>query len=235
MKIKHTEFSFEESLKFLQEEVAPQLNDGEPIAVFDKLAETGELPNQVVAANCTAMYVKVTYKGVRGEKYRECARHGVMNLVLRIVQSTQSLRLLEIQADGSLLAVFDTPMKKEVEEIVNVAAQVRSVNEVVLTKLNQNLTDQVVTVGMDYGQVTSYNTGDALEEKFFAGSSMLIAKQLTDLREDCVIISDNIYINLSDDFQNRLFVSHDMRGDVKYHYAPLINIRMHKWVLEQQQ
>lgn len=234
MKINHTDFSFEESLRFLEEDVASQLGDGEPIAICDTLTEADLLPKQVTSANCTAMYVKVIYKSVRSVKYKECAYHAAMNLILKIVQSTETLRLLNIQADGGLLAVFDTPMKKQIEEVINLSAMIRSVNAVVLTTLKQDLSSQVVTVGLDYGAVLCFNNAkDSLEEKFFAGDAMLTAKQLTDLKEDYVVISNSIYINLSEDWQKNLFVSHDIVENNKYHFAPLINIRMHKWVTEQ--
>ncbi len=232
MKIRETEFSFEDSLRFLEEDVAPQLGDGEPIAVCDTLTEDDLLSKQVTSVNCTVMYAKVTYKSLRSAKYKECAYHATMALILKIVQSTKTLRLLNIQADGGLLAVFDTPMKKHIEEVINLAAQIRSVNGVVLTKLRQDLSSQVVTVGLDYGLVTCYNTGASLEELFFAGDAILAAKQLNSLKEDFVVISDSIFINLSEDWQQNLFVSHDMVEGKKYHYAPLINIRMHKWVEE---
>ncbi len=234
MKINHTEFSFEESLRFLEEDVAPQLGDGEPIAVCDTLTEADLLPKQVTSANCTAMYVKVTYKAVRSAKYKECAYHAAMNLILKIVQSTNTLRLLNIQADGGLLAVFDTPMKKHIEEVINLSAMIRSVNGVVLTKLKQDLSSQVVTVGMDYGSVLCYNNKESLEEKFFSGDAMLVAKQLADMKEDYVVISESIFINLTEDMQKNLFANNDIVEGNRYHFSPLINIKMHKWVEEQQ-
>lgn len=234
MKINHTEFSFEESLRFLEEDVAPQLGDGEPIAVCDTLTEADLLPKQVTSANCTAMYVKVAYKAVRSAKYKECAYHAAMNLILKIVQSTNTLRLLNIQADGGLLAVFDTPMKKHIEEVINLSAMIRSVNGVVLTKLKQDLSSQVVTVGMDFGSVLCYNNKESLEEKFFSGDAMLVAKQLADMKEDYVVISESIFINLTEDMQKNLFANNDIVEGNRYHFSPLINIKMHKWVEEQQ-
>lgn len=233
MKIKDTEFSFEESLRFLEEDVKPQLNDGEPIAVFDTLRKGEALSMQVTSVRCTAMYIDVVYKGQMGGKYKECALHAVMTLILRLVQSSKSIRLLNIQADGGLLVVFDTPMKKDVEDIITLSAQVRSVNHVVLKKLGMRQDEQEITVGLDYGIISSYNAEDELDEKFYAGGCMVAAKQLTRAKKNCVVISETIYINLSEDMQKNLFVNHDEEGDLKYYYAPLINIRMNKWVEEQ--
>lgn len=232
MKIKNTEFSFEESLMFLEENIIPQLGDGEPMAVCDTLTEDDLLPQKVTSVNCTAMYVKVTNKTLRNSKNKECAFHAAMNLILKVVQSAKTLRLLNIQADGGLLAVFDTPMKKQIEEVVNLSALIRSVNGVVLTKLNQELSSQTVTVGLDYGEITCYNMEKPLEEQFFAGDAMRIVKQFIDLREDNVVISDSIYINLNENWKNNLFVNHGTFEGKSYHFAPLINIKMHKWVLE---
>ena len=219
----------------MEEEVKPQLSDGEPIAVLDTIANADGLLKQVAAANCTAMYVKVVFKGERGVKYKECALHGMMSLTLKIVQSSKNIRLLNIQAEGGLMAVFDTPMKKDVEEMISLAAQVRSANDVVLTKLGMSLDNQEVTVGLDYGPVSSYNGEEGkIEEKFFAGQSMVTAKKLTALKDGWVIISDNIFINLSEDMQKNLFTYHKEEEETKYHYSPLINTRMQKWVDEHQ-
>ena len=216
--------------------MTPLLGDGDSIVVCETLTAADLLPKQVTSANCTAMYVKVTNKAVRSAKYKECAYHAAMNLILKIIQSPETLRLLNIQADGGLLAVFDTPMKKHIEEVITLSAMIRSVNAVVLTKLKQDLSSQVVTVGLDYGAVLCYNnTKGSLEEKFFAGDAMLIAKQLADLKEDHVVISNSIYINLSEDMQKKLFISDGIIDGNRYHFSPLINIRMNKWVEEQRQ
>lgn len=234
MKIKDTVFSFEDALRFLEEDVKPQLGDGEPLAVFDTLKKEESLPKQVTSARGTAMYIKVAYKGRRGGKYREVALHAVMTLVLKLVQSLKSVRLLNIQADGGLQVVFDTPMKKDVEDVITLSAQVRSINHVVLKKLGLNQDEQEITVGMDYGTISSYNAEEELEEKFYAGDCMETAQRLTGLKQDCVVISETIFINLSDDMQKNLFASYGTEGDLKYHYSPLINIRMNKWVVENQ-
>ena len=233
MKIKNTAFSFEESLRFLEKDMAPQQVDGKQIGVCDTLTVEDLYPQRVTSVNSTIMYVKITYKGELSVKHKEYAYHAAMNLILKIVQSVKTLRLLNIQADGSLMAVYDTPMKKQIEEVINLSAQVRSINEVVLLKLNQNLANQIVTVGLHYGTIVTYNTEAPLEEMFFAGEGMTFAKQLTELREDCILISEGIYINLSEEMQKNLFENQSSVNGEKYYYAPLINIGMHKWVEEQ--
>ena len=124
--------------------------------------------------------------------------------------------------------------KKDVEDIINLSAQVRSINEVVLKKFHiMDLAAQVVTVGIDYGPVTCYCAGTSLDEYYLAGQSIETAKLLSSTTQDCVNISNNIYINLPEDMTSRLFTNQGFVENLKYYYSPLINIRMRKWVAEQ--
>lgn len=233
MKIDNTDFSFDESLKYLDELVV-QLNDAPEIPVCNALTDEDLPPRTVVAVNCTAMCIKVNNKSVKDGKVKEYILHAAMNLIIKILASSKTIKHLHLQADGGLLAIFDTPMKKDVEDIINLSAQIRSINEVVLKKFHiMDLAAQVVTVGIDYGPVTCYCAGTSLDEYYLAGQSIETAKLLTSATQDCVNISNNIYINLPEDMTSKLFTSQGFVENLKYFYSPLINIRMRKWVVEQ--
>ncbi len=233
MKIENTDFSFDESLKYLDELVV-QLKDVPEIPVYNTLTDEDLPQRTVVAINCTAMCIKVNNKSVKDGKVKEYILHAAMNLIIKILASSKTIKHLHLQADGGLLAIFDTPMKKDVEEIINLSAQVRSINEVVLKKFHiMDLAAQVVTVGIDYGPVTCYCTGTSLDEYYLAGQSIETAKLLSSASQDCVNISNNIYINLSEDMTTKLFNAQGSVDNLKYYYSPLINIRMRKWVTEQ--
>ena len=233
MKIENTDFSFDESLKYLDELVV-QLKDVSEIPVCNTLTDEDLPLRTVVAINCTAMCIKVNNKSVKDGKVKEYILHAAMNLIIKILASSKTIKHLHLQADGGLLAIFDTPMKKDVEEIINLSAQVRSINEVVLKKFRIiDLAAQVVTVGIDYGPVTCYCTGTSLDEYYLAGQSIETAKLLSSASQDCVNISNNIYINLSEDMTTKLFNAQGSVDNLKYYYSPLINIRMRKWVTEQ--
>lgn len=231
MKIEHKEFSFEESLKYL-DELTQQLTDGESIPEIHNL-KVEELPvHKVVTAYCSTMYIRVIRPLHDDGKEKEYAYHGAISQILKLLESSETLRHLDLQADGSIMALFDTPMKKNVEELIIMAAQVRSINDVVLTKFHMDLDRQRCAVGLDYGAVSYFTTDNASIDPICVSATMKWAKQLAEQREDSVIISNDIYINLSEDMQKNLFVNNDMLKDLKYHYAPLINIRMDKWVKE---
>ncbi len=232
MNVKQTEFSFEESLKYI-DDLAAQMKDDSPLPVCDTLTKDDLLSKDIAQAHGTVMVVKVVqHPWMKEGRIREYVYHTTMTLMMNVVRSTKNLRHLDVQTDGGLLAMFDTPMKKDVEEIINVSAQVRSVNDVVLRKFGQELTSQIVTVGMDYGSVVCYNGDDPIEDLFFAGKAIKTAKMLTGVKDDCVVISHDIYINLSEEMQNNLFKEEDAAEGIQYHYSPLINIRMRKWVVE---
>ena len=233
MKIDNTDFSFDESLKYLDELVV-QLQDTPEIPVCNTLTDEDLPPRTVVAVNCTAMCIKVNNKTVKDGKVKEYILHAAMNLIIKILASSKTIKHLHLQADGGLLAIFDTPMKRDVEDVINLSAQVRSINEVVLKKFHiMDLAAQVVTVGIDYGPVTCYCAGTSLDEYYLAGQSIETAKLLTSATQDCVNISNNIYINLPEDMTTKLFTSQGFVENMKYYYSPLINIRMRKWVAEQ--
>lgn len=233
MKIENTDFSFDESLKYLDELVI-QLKDVSEIPVYNTLSDEDLPPRTVVTVNCTSMCIKVNNTSIKEGKVKVFIFHAAMNLIIKILASSKTIRHLHLQADGGLLAIFDTPMKKDVEDIINLSAQVRSINEVVLKKFHiMDLAAQVVTVGIDYGPVTCYCAGTSLDEYYLAGQSIETAKLLSSTTQDCVNISNNIYINLPEEMTSKLFISQGFVENLKYYYSPLINIRMRKWVAEQ--
>lgn len=232
MNTKHADFSFEESLKYIDELVA-QLKDESPLPVCDTLTKDDLLPKTVAQAHATVMMVRLVADADAEEgKLRQFVYHATVNLMMAIMRSIKTLRHLDVQADGSIMAMFDTPMKKDVVDIINLSAQVRSISDVVLKKFRQDIWSQTVTIGMDYGPVICYHGDDDIADLFFAGKSMETAKMLSEIREDGVAISDDIYVNLTEDMQKNLFAEEDEHEGVKYRFAPLINIRMRRWVSE---
>lgn len=225
------DFSFEDALKHL-DEVVQQMKEETPIPHCDTLTDGDMLQGRLVQVNCTAMYVRVANKTLEG-KVKDFAFHSAMNLIMKIVLDSYAFRRIEFQTDGGLVVLFDTPMKKDVEEVINVSAQVRSINEVVLQKLGQNPMGQIVTIGIDFGPIEGYCTGDSILDYYFAGETIETAKQLAREKKGNVVISEDIFINLPEEMTTKLFQSHNFLGPIKYYYAPLINIGMRKWVESQ--
>lgn len=231
MKINHKEYSFEESLKFF-DELTVLMKDRNDMFACDTMTKEDLYSKDVSLVNSTVLFIRVNNQRIKDVKLKEYVYQAAMTQMIKILQSAKSLRHLDVQADGGLMAMFDTPMKKEIEDVINLSAQVRSINDVVLKKFGLDLSNQTVTEGMDYGTISCYKDDEALEDVFFAGVGSATAKVLAEAREDCVNISQSIYINLTKDMQNKLFSKEDVYQDIKYHYAPLINIRMRRWVVE---
>lgn len=229
MKTDRKDFSFEESLTFL-DELNHQLKDETVFKECDSLNEVNFQPGMIMQVNCTVMYINVLNNTLRG-KVKDYALHAVMNLATRILRSSKTLKYLEFQADASLLALFDTTMKKEIEEIITLAAQVRSINEVVLKKFGQDLSGQSISIGINYGPVELYCASTSGKDYYVAGSEILKAMKLSQERKDNVVISETIFINLPEEMTTKLFQSYNLLGPIKYYYAPLINIMMRKWVV----
>lgn len=232
MEIKDREYSFEESLKFL-DRLAVQMNDNSAIPICDTLTDDDLIPQTIVQVGCTAMCVQVKLNMTVIEKVKYYALHATMSQIMSILESSKTLRHLDIQGDGGLLALFDTPMKKDIGEIINLSAQVRSINDVVLKKFRLDGTGQIVTVGLDYGPVSTYCAGTSTDEYFYSGRVIRMAELLSKVKEDNVNISRNIYVNLPEDLRAQLFAKKVTDDELDYHSAPLINLRMQKWVTEQ--
>lgn len=233
MEVKKDDFSFEESLKYL-DSIASQLHDGVEIPELHSMQAGDFMPNKVIKVFGTAMYIKVTNNmlGTNCFKSRQYAVNTVTNLILKILQTNKMLTHLNQQTDGSLLVVYDTPMKKDVEDMINLAGQVRSINEVAMKKFHLEMSDQTVSIGMDYGPIYTYSSGESFIGSICTGVPLKAAKVLAECKEDNVIISDDIYINLPEDLRKHLFQNEDVERNIKYHYSPLINLRMRKWVME---
>lgn len=234
MKIEKNAFSFEESLKYL-DQLAQQMTESKGLRVFRNV-EKDELPvENVVKVFCVAMSIKLMPKQERTTFHMDYAYAGVVSQILSIVQSSILLRKVEMQADAGILVLFDTPMKKDVEEVINIAAQVRSMNEVVLRKFHMPLDEQVISVGIDYGPISYFASVYTNHDGVFFGNSIMRAKKLAEAKADSVNISEDIYMNLSEETQRNLFVNREMNGQMSYYCSQLINIRMRKWVVENQQ
>ena len=231
MKIEKNAFSFEESLKYL-EKLAQQMTESQGLRVFRNV-EMDELPvENVVKVFCVAMSIKVKPKLERTTFHMDYVYAGVVSQIFSIVQSSILLRKVEMQADGGILVLFDTPMKKDVEEVINIAAQVRSINDVVLRKFHMPLDEQVISVGIDYGPISYFSSIYTNYDGLFFGNSIMRAKKLAEVKTDSVNISEDIYMNLSEETQRNLFVNKEMNGEMAYYCSQLINIRMRKWVVE---
>lgn len=232
MKVEKNEFSFEESLKYL-DRLGAELNETDGLRVFRSM-DKDELPmDKVVKVFCVAMSVKIINRFSHSGFHMDYVYAGTISQILHVLKSCRQVRQIDMQADGGILALFDAPMKKDVEDIINISAQIRSIRDVVLTKFRLPLDEQLISVGIEFGPVSYFASVYSEMEGICYGSAIGRAKMLADAREDCVNISEDIYGNLSEDMQNKLFVNRDTTRELKYYFAPLINIRMRKWVLEQ--
>lgn len=232
MKIKKSDFSFEESLNYL-DNLAVQMPVGSGLPVYRGMNEA-ELPSdKVVTAFCVAMMIKVIKRYTQPAAHLDYVFFGAVSQILNLLHSSIMVKHIDLQYDGSILVLLDAPMKKDVEEIITLSAQIRSINEVVLKKFNMSLNEQVVALGLDYGAVSYFMTGKSCIDPVCYGSPLRRAKLLADEREDSVNISNDIYVNLSDEQKSKLFVNRvETSQGLLYYHAPLINIRMHKWVVE---
>ena len=231
MKINKNDFSFEESLKYL-DRLGADMTDNEGMRAFRSM-EQDELPvDRVVKVFCVAMSIKIIKKFSHAGVHTEYVHAGTVSQILHVLQSAVQLRQVEMQVDGGIMALFDAPMKKDVEDIINISAQVRSINDVVLKKFRLPLGEQTVSVGLEYGPVSYFASRYSNLEGVCYGGTIQRAKKLADVKDDSVNISEDIYMNLSEDMQDNLFVNKEMTGDVKYFFSQLINIRMRKWVVE---
>ena len=136
-----------------------------------------------------------------------------------------------IAKDKSVTLVYSTPMKADLNAVLDDAARIRSIGMIVSKKGNKkDLSDINVSIGMDYGRLNMLPVEHAVNgtrQYLWYGSPMENAsKYATDSHHE-IIVSEIIWKNLSDKNRGMFSSTHDT--DNTYHSA-LINIMMNNWL-----
>lgn len=136
-----------------------------------------------------------------------------------------------IAKDKSLTLVYSTPMKADLNAVLDDVARVRSIGMIVSKKGNdKDFLDINVSIGIDYGRLSMLPVEHSLNgtrQYLWIGTPLENASKFATDTHYEIIISEIVWKNLSD--KNRGMFSSTHSADNTYHSA-LINIMMNNWL-----
>lgn len=145
----------------------------------------------------------------------------------------------EISINGDCVwGVFDTPKKRDVDEVISVSAKLNSMVKILKYKLRKKGYSEIsVGIGIDYGRalmVKAGYSGSGINDVIWMGdvvnsSCHLCNKAGRDYRQ-VIIISQAVYNNLNEHNQG-LFSSY-LDGWTTYYEGNIIDIYMEEWYKE---
>lgn len=192
--------------------------------------------------NCSAMFVDMRDSKTLTSKYKRPTlariyRAFISELVALLRGNTT---VCEIMIEGDCVwGIFDTRLKKNVNELFSDAARIVSLLNILNWRLTQKNIDSIqVGIGLDYGRALMIKggyRGSGINEVVWMGdvvgsTAHLCSYGSRNLTDRTVMLSDTIYSNLSED--NKHLCSWNMFRDC-YH-ANIINTNMEEWLAIQQ-
>ena len=145
----------------------------------------------------------------------------------------------EININGDCVwGVFETPKKKDVDDVLSVAAQLNSMIKILNYKLKKKNYDTIeVGIGIDDGNalmVKAGYSGSGINDVIWMGDVVNSACHLANKAgrgyRDIILISEKVYDNILDDSKS-LFTKCTI--DYKTYYeGDIINIKMNDWYKE---
>ena len=134
-------------------------------------------------------------------------------------------------AENYLRFVYDTPLKKDLNEALDDAARIKTLALVVSKKAKQKRYPLIkASVGMDYGAVTllPVNLHDYRLSRFvWMGEAIKKAEELAGKADDDIVISPIVWKNLTEN-NRKLFEAEYLLAT--FYRGKIVNIAMNNWV-----
>ena len=136
-------------------------------------------------------------------------------------------------AENNLRFVYDTPMKKDLNEALDDAARIKTLAMVVSKKAKQKKCPTIkASVGMDYG-VVSMLPVNLLDNRFarfiWKGETVKNAEELANKADDEIVISPIVWKNLTEN-NRKLFEAEPIFSTC--YRGKIVNIAMNNWVIK---
>lgn len=205
--------------------------------VEDPTTEGGEQARKagVFIANRTVLCVSFSEGKDNKDKAMLLAKRwrSLLSEINAIAASYRKGGILEIQ-DNNVFITLDTPYKVDVEAAVDMAAQVRSLADII-NLIFKDLTAIQVVIGIDYGEVIllkrkPYLDKDEVDVENCKGEAKNRAASLTNDEAGCVVISNSVQRNLSSTYRD--FFPTKI-GDKEAFRGSIINTQMNNWLKSQ--
>lgn len=152
---------------------------------------------------------------------------------IAVLRGNENISEIYVEGDG-LWAVFDTPLKSDVDSVFSTAARVSSLVSILNVKLRKRGYSEIrAGIGMDYGEslyIKAGHKGSGVNEVVWigrvVGSAAHLCKSAAKLFNETIQVSEVIFENLSD--HNKKLLSYN--AVLKAYQGDVVNTAMNEWV-----
>lgn len=218
----YKKYNFEDSLAIIDE--IKDLNIPEFIYT-DGIANFTNNRNSPMSAKATCLCVR--FEGVEESDVKIYA---CLYSEISSIMKSADTHLITQYEGNMLIGIYNTRLKINIEELIDIAAKINSITEIITYKFSKDLGSKEISacIGIHYGN-TYFVNGDYAEgtkSTIAYGPSRNEAIKLAKTSNDSgkTLISPTVYQNLSDSYQKFFNYSNDT------YTAILINTVMSNWL-----
>ena len=218
----YKKYNFEDSLSIIDE--IKDLNIPEFIYT-DGIANFTNNRNSPMSAKATCLCVR--FEGVEESDVKIYA---CLYSEISSIMKSADTHLITQYEGNMLIGIYNTRLKINIEELIDIAAKINSITEIITYKFSKDLGSKEISacIGIHYGN-TYFVNGDYAEgtkSTIAYGPSRNEAIKLAKTSNDSgkTLISPTVYQNLSDSYQKFFNYSNDT------YTAILINTVMSNWL-----
>ena len=194
----------------------------------------GEIASDVtIPVNGTVLYVRIETE-LNSDKITPSVNSGVLQSFLTesscILRSNPNCRDV-IMTNESIIAVYSSPKKVDVDSVIDDAARIKTLALVVNKKWKADATEVRTCIAVDYGKLLMIPIVGESDTKAFTwyGEPLTKARMLAEKDlVGSVCITDIIWNNIKQDNQ-KLFGKQSVFED--FYVGNIVNIVMNNWVI----
>lgn len=222
------QYNFTDSLKRINDMIGFNPNDNK-LPFVPRLEEITE--NKSYSVNVTVMLIKVDASVVVRDNTlskRNLSVNSFLSELTAVCQSNENCRDIIITL-SSVMVVYSTPKKVDVDSVIDDAARIRSL-AMVIHKLDEKISIKT-TFAIDYGQVIMNAIVTSPTQKRYVwtgGPVEEVQKMIDKATQGQGILSDVIWKNINQDNQ-KLFKGDSISGP--YYKGNVVNILINNWLL----
>ena len=227
-----TTYNFTESLNnidaILLSKIPEKAAGGIPVSAIN--------PSAVYMPQATVIHVNYEIEQdmwqPMGEKYSLPVIQSFVSEAMNIGGSCDCCKDMII-SENSLRFVYDTPLKKDLNEALDDAARIKTLAMVVSKKAKQKKYPLIkASLGIDYGAVSMLPVNlhdNRFSRLLWKGEAVKGAEELARKADDDIVISPIVWKNLTEN-NRKLFESEYLLSS--YYRGKIVNIAMNNWVIK---
>lgn len=195
--------------------------------------------------NCCSLFVDLRDSSKMPEKHQKRVLAKIyrsyISEIVAIVNGSPICKEINIIGD-CVSAIFKGQLKSDIEEVINIAAQINSLIKVLNYKLSKKGYSGIKAgIGLAWGRVLMIKagySGSGINDVVWMGDavnqgSKMCSKASKEVSSP-IVVTDVFYQNLSEEVK-KFFTQGSLFSSPNYYYANLINTYMNDWLTEQQE